>query len=188
MQSFIQDQFLSIAQNFEKLSAQSETLAQMTSICLESLRKGGKILFCGNGGSAADAQHLAAELVGRYKKNRKALAAMALTVDSSILTAVGNDYGYDCIFERQVEGLGKAGDVLVGLSTSGQSPNVVAAMKKATSLGIKTLAFTGEKPSAMQELSDVCLAVPSCVTNNIQEMHIAAGHLLCELIESALFE
>ena len=155
-------------------------------MCIEALRRGNKIMFCGNGGSAADSQHLAAELVGRYKMNRPAMNAVALTVDTSILTAVGNDYGYDTIFERQVEGIGKEGDVLVGLSTSGNSKNVLLAFAKAKKQGIKTLALTGNAGGKMKEEADLTINVPSDTTNNIQEMHIAVGHLLCGVIEKEI--
>ena len=143
-------------------------------------------MFCGNGGSAADSQHLAAEFVGRYKMERVALNSLALTVDTSILTAVGNDYGYDDVFRRQVEGLGQKGDVLIGLSTSGNSVNVVKAFDQAKAMGITTVAFTGAGGGSMQQKADICLAVPASVTNHIQEMHITAGHLVCELVEKAV--
>ena len=143
-------------------------------------------MFCGNGGSAADSQHLAAELVGRYKMNRPALNSIALTTDTSILTAIGNDFGYDTIFERQVEGLGQKGDVLIGLSTSGNSKNVLLAMDKAKSMGITTVAFTGESGGKMKQQADIAINVPSNTTNNIQEMHISVGHILCGYIEKAL--
>ena len=154
--------------------------------CIASLRNGNKIIFCGNGGSAADSQHLAAELVGRYKLNRPAYNSIALTTDTSILTAVGNDFGYDTIFERQVEGVGGAGDVLFGISTSGNSKNIVLAFEKAKSMGIKTVALTGEKQSKMSEIADYTINVPSSVTNNIQEMHIAVGHSICEIVEKEM--
>ena len=144
-------------------------------------------MFCGNGGSAADSQHLAAELVGRYKINRSAIPAMSLTVDTSALTAIANDFGYEQVFVRQVEGLGKAGDCLVGISTSGNSQNIVNAFLKAKEMGIKTIAFTGEGGGKMRELADICLNVPSSATNNIQEMHIACGHILCDIVEKYFF-
>ena len=152
-----------------------------------SLAQGNKIMFCGNGGSAADSQHLAAELVGRYKINRSAIPAMSLTVDTSALTAIANDFGYEQVFVRQVEGLGKAGDCLVGISTSGNSQNIVNAFLKAKEMGIKTIAFTGEGGGKMRELADICLNVPSSATNNIQEMHIACGHILCDIVEKYFF-
>jgi len=147
------------------------------------LRGGGKILWCGNGGSAADAQHLAAELVGRFRRERRALASLALTTDSSILTAVGNDYGYEEVFARQVEALGREGDLLVGISTSGNSRNVVGALRMARSLGLVTVAFTGVGGGQIAYLTDHLLAVASHDTARIQEAHILAGHMLCDWLE-----
>src|SRR5574344_2448999 len=134
---------------------------------INSIKSGNKIIFCGNGGSAADSQHLAAELIGRYKINRPAINATALTVDTSILTAVGNDFGFDTIFERQIEGIGKSGDILFGISTSGNSKNVLLAFEKAKKMGIRTVAFTGSNKSKMKEIADYTLDVSSNVTNNI---------------------
>lgn len=151
----------------------------------DALAGGHKILFCGNGGSAADSQHLAAEIVGRFQKERPSLPALALTVDTSVLTAVANDYGYDTVFSRQVEGLGGAGDVLVGISTSGNSKNVVAAIEAARRKQMKVIGFTGIGGGKMAALCDVCLAVPSRVTARTQEMHIMIGHILCEIAEEA---
>jgi D-sedoheptulose 7-phosphate isomerase len=154
-------------------------------ILIRSLRNGGKILFCGNGGSAADSQHLAAELVGRFERERRGLPALSLTTDSSILTSVGNDYGFDRIFERQVEALGRPGDALAGISTSGRSKNVVLAMQKARAMGLSTIAFCGETPGPVTELADAALRIPATRTVLIQEGHIVAGHILCDLIEAA---
>lgn len=151
----------------------------------DALAGGHKILFCGNGGSAADSQHLAAEIVGRFQKERPSLPALALTVDTSILTAVANDYGYDTVFSRQVEGLGNDGDVLVGISTSGNSKNVIAAIEAARKKRMKVIGFTGIGGGKMADLCDVCLAVPSKVTARTQEMHIMIGHILCEIAEEA---
>ena len=170
-------------ENFEALKSCSEKIETIARVCIASLRSERKIMFCGNGGSAADAQHLAAEIVGRYKMNRPAMNAIALTTDTSILTAVGNDFGYDTIFERQVEGLGQKGDVLIGISTSGNSKNVLLAFEKAKEKGVLTVAFTGESGGKMRDLADYCLNVPSSITNHIQEMHITAGHLICGLVE-----
>ena len=183
MKDYIESEFRNISCNFIHLQALAPQIEEASAICIEALKKGCKIMFCGNGGSAADSQHLSAELVGRYKMNRPAMNAVALTVDTSILTAVGNDYGYDTIFERQVEGLGKGGDVLVGLSTSGNSKNVILAFELAQKKGIKTIAMTGHSGGKMKEMADCAINVPSDVTNNIQEMHIAVGHLLCGVIE-----
>ena len=152
-----------------------------------SLQGGGKILFCGNGGSAADAQHLAAELSGKFYFDRPGLPTIALTTNTSALTAIANDFDYETVFERQVAGLGKRGDVLVALSTSGTSPNVLAAMRTAKTRGMRVIGLTGAGGAAMDGLSDLCLLVPSRETPRIQEVHIAVGHLICELVESALF-
>ena len=149
-----------------------------------ALEKGRKILICGNGGSAADSQHMAAEFVGRFVKERQSLPALALTVDTSLLTAVGNDYGFDCVFSRQVEGLGQEGDVLIAISTSGNSANVVKAVKTAKEKGIFVIALTGENGGILAKESDLCLAVPSQVTARIQEMHIMIIHMICEIAEA----
>lgn len=177
-----------LTESLKALSERAGDIVRIAELCVASLKSGGKVMFCGNGGSAADSQHLAAELVGRYKMERTALASVALTVDTSILTAIGNDYGYDDVFRRQVEGIGRAGDVLIGLSTSGNSRNVVLAFEQAASMGITTVAFTGSGGGRMKELADVCLDVPASVTNHIQELHITSGHLVCELVEKAMFE
>ncbi|MBB3773711.1 D-sedoheptulose 7-phosphate isomerase [Angulomicrobium tetraedrale] len=153
---------------------------------MTALRNGGKVIFCGNGGSAADAQHLAAELMGRFLFDRDPMAALSLTVDTSALTAIGNDYGFENVFSRQLRGIGRAGDVLVGMSTSGNSANVVRAFEAAREMGIVTMGLTGEGGGAMAALSDVLLAVPHKQTNHIQEAHITLGHLICALVESAL--
>lgn len=148
-----------------------------------ALAKGHKVLFCGNGGSAADSQHLAAEFVGRFQKERKGLPAIALTVDTSILTSVANDYGYDTVFARQVQALGERGDVLIGISTSGNSQNVLLAIETAKAKGLACIGMTAEGGGKMAEVCDICLAVPSKVTARVQEMHILMGHILCELVD-----
>lgn len=140
-------------------------------------------MFCGNGGSAADSQHLAAEFVGRFQKERAGLPAIALTVDTSILTAVGNDYGYDKVFVRQVQALARPGDVLVGISTSGNSANVVEAVELAKSMGVFCVGMTADGGGKMNLLCDECIAVPAKVTARAQEMHILIGHILCELVD-----
>jgi D-sedoheptulose 7-phosphate isomerase len=152
-----------------------------------SLKSGGKVMLAGNGGSAADAQHIAAELVGRLVADRAPLAALALTTDTSALTAIGNDMGFEQVFARQVRALGRRGDVLIGLSTSGRSPNVIEALKAARELGIATVGFTKDAPTAMMPLCDLVLAVPSNEVALIQQMHITAGHAICHLIEHELF-
>lgn len=176
-----------IIENFQNLKALSPTIDQIAQIWIQTLNADNKIIFCGNGGSAADSQHLSAELVGRYKMNRPSLPAVSLTVDTSAITAIANDFGYEQIFARQLEGIGKKGDCLVGISTSGNSQNIVNAFAKAKEIGIKTIAFTGEGGGKMKELADICLNVPSGITNNIQEMHIACGHILCEKVEKHFF-
>jgi D-sedoheptulose 7-phosphate isomerase len=153
----------------------------------DSLKSGGKILFCGNGGSAADAQHLAAEFVGRFVRERCGLPSIALTTDSSILTAVGNDYGFDRVFSRQVEALGCLNDIVVGITTSGNSPNVILAMKEAAGKGLKTIGLAGKDGGALKSCVTVPIVVPENNTARVQECHIAIGHLLCELVEEDMF-
>ncbi|MBS1766556.1 MAG: D-sedoheptulose 7-phosphate isomerase [Acidobacteria bacterium] len=150
----------------------------------ERLRRGGRILVAGNGGSAADAQHLAAELSGRYLKERKALAGIALTTDTSALTAIGNDYGFEVIFSRQVEALGRPGDLFIGISTSGNSPNIVKAVESAKELGLKTLGLLGRDGGKLKGLVDDALVVPSSVTARIQEVHQMVYHFWCEAIDA----
>jgi D-sedoheptulose 7-phosphate isomerase len=151
-----------------------------------SVRHGGKLLFFGNGGSAADAQHIAAELVVRYKKDRKAIAAIALTTDTSTLTACGNDLGFEALFERQIEALGRPGDVAVGISTSGKSPNVLRGLRQARSAGLKTVGLSGGTGGEMHSVCDSLITVPSPITARIQEMHITIGHMLCVALETRL--
>ena len=165
---------------------QGEKIEVAASVLAWALKTGKKVLFCGNGGSAADAQHLAAEFVGRYLLEREGLPAIALTTDTSILTAVANDYDFANVFARQVQALGNNGDVLIGISTSGNSPNVVRAIEVAKAKGIATIGFTGQGGGKMRELCDVCLAVDSKVTARTQEMHILMGHILCELLDGVL--
>ncbi len=153
---------------------------------LDSLNNGGKILLMGNGGSAADAQHIAAELVGRYLNERRALPAIALTTDTSILTAVGNDYGFESIFSRQLEALAQPNDVVVGYSTSGKSQNICEAMKVAQAKGCYTLALTGQTGGALAKLVDSCIAVPSTCTPRIQEVHSFIGHMLCAFVDAGI--
>ncbi|GLH77375.1 phosphoheptose isomerase 1 [Bradyrhizobium sp. SSBR45G] len=155
---------------------------------ITALRSGHKLLIVGNGGSAADAQHIAAEIVGRYKQERPAYAAIALTTDTSALTAIGNDYGFDHIFARQVEGLGIGGDVLLAISTSGRSPSILNALRKARERGLITVGFTGTKGLAMGELCDELLVAPSDDTPLIQQIHLATAHGICETIEAALMQ
>ncbi len=160
---------------------------RVAALMLESLRAGGKILFCGNGGSAADAQHLAAELAGRLRLDRPGLPALALTVNASVLTAVANDFGYEAVFARQVEALGSTGDVLVGISTSGSSPNVVRALEAARSRGLTTVSLIGGRGGPMADLSDVTIEVAVTGTQHIQEAQIAVGHAICQIVEAEMF-
>ena len=155
--------------------------------CVAALRAGGKILLAGNGGSAADAQHLAAEFVSRFAYDRPGLSALALTTDTSALTAIGNDYGYEKLFQRQIQAMGRAGDVFFGISTSGRSPNVLAALGEARSLGIVTVGLTGQNEGGMEPLCDYTIHVPSTETPKIQEGHITIGHIICGLVEQAMF-
>lgn len=165
----------------------SAAVAQTAETIARALRDGKKMLFFGNGGSAADAQHLAAELVGRLGPDRRSLPAIALTTDTSILTAVANDYGYERVFARQIEGLGQPGDIAIGISTSGNSPNVLAALDAGRNKGLFTVGLTGETGGQMKGRADVLFRVPSSVTPRIQETHILLGHILFALVDRELF-
>jgi len=162
------------------------TIAEIAATLVDVLRRGGKIVLCGNGGSAADAQHIAAEFVGRFSSNRRPLPALALSADSAVITGIGNDFGYEQVFARQVEVLVEEHDVLVILSTSGTSPNVLAAVKAAKQKGAVTLGFTGKGGSALQGLVDRCLSIPTTRTAQVQEGYLAVWHILCGLIEDEL--
>ena len=166
----------------------SQLIVEIARTMAVRLAQGSKILFCGNGGSAADCQHLAAELVNRFKLERPPLPGLALTTDTSIITAIGNDYSYDMIFEKQVQALGLPGDVLIGISTSGSSPNVIKALKEAKRKNMVTIGMTGLSVGEMLSVCDHVVSIPSKDTPVIQEIHIAAGHLFCELIDHFLFE
>ena len=155
----------------------------MCLLCLNTLQNGNKIMIAGNGGSAADAQHIAAELVGRFTTERRALAAIALTTDTSILTSIGNDYGFNSIFARQIQGLGKSGDVFIAISTSGNSANIMEAVKEAKIQGVKTIGWLGKLGGALKILVDLPIVIDSNDTARIQEMHILIGHILCEYID-----
>ena len=163
----------------------TEDIEKAALLAVNTLKNGNKILLFGNGGSAADAQHIAAELTGRYKTERKGLPAIALTTDTSALTAIGNDYGYDRVFDRQVEALAVEGDLLLGISTSGNSTNVIKALELGKKLGCKTVGFTGRNGGKMNQVCDLNLIVPSDNTPRIQEMHILFGHTICQLIDNA---
>jgi D-sedoheptulose 7-phosphate isomerase len=160
--------------------------AGLVGACVTSIRGGGKLMLFGNGGSAADAQHVAAELIGRFQRERAAFAAVALTTDTSVLTSVGNDYAYDRIFARQVEGLARPGDVALGISTSGASPNVVAALEAARSLGVKTIALTGRDGGAVSRAAAIHINVPSDSAARVQEVHRTLLHVICDIVEIAL--
>jgi D-sedoheptulose 7-phosphate isomerase len=173
----------SLLKNSQALSA----MARVATLLISSLKAKNKILLFGNGGSAADAQHIAAELVGRFAFDRPALPALALTVDTSCITAVGNDHGFDQIFVRQLEALARAGDVAIAISTSGNSPNIIAAALAAKKLGVHTVALTGESGGKIRPIVDHCICVPSTETPRIQECHNLIGHILSELVEQELF-
>ncbi|RDU74203.1 D-sedoheptulose 7-phosphate isomerase [Helicobacter anseris] len=183
MREFILEELkshLEISNAMHHILLDIESVAQ----CLvEALKNGNKILICGNGGSAADSQHFAAELTGRYKRERKAIGAIALSTDTSALTAIGNDYGYDFVFSRQVEALAKDGDILFGISTSGNSKNVLLAMHKAKELGCKCVSLSGRDGGEMKKLGDYNIIIPSNDTPRIQEMHIFVIHTLCDILE-----
>ncbi|MBM3436061.1 MAG: D-sedoheptulose 7-phosphate isomerase [Bacteroidetes bacterium] len=163
------------------------TIGKISEVCIDSFKNGGKVLFCGNGGSAADAQHLAAELSGRFYFDRPPLDSEALHVNTSYLTAVANDYSFEEIFSRLVRAKGKSGDILIGLSTSGNSVNVIRAFEAANELGMITVALTGETGGKLKSISQYLIRVPSKDTPRIQESHILLGHIICELIESKMF-
>ena len=171
-----------------EVSKQKSVLERISAEITRSLLAGGKVLWCGNGGSAADSQHLAAELMGRFRRERCAFPSIALTTDTSILTALGNDYGYEKVFQRQVEALCSRGDVLVGISTSGSSKNVCAALQTARQIGAFTVAFTGQGGGEMADIANVALRVPSKDTARIQEAHILCGHMICDWVERSVGE
>lgn len=183
------DQFLNELDEHSAVMAKVRELAPIVELVgerwLQALNNGGKVLLMGNGGSAADAQHIAAELVGRYMCERKGLPAIALTTDTSILTAVGNDYGYDAVFSRQVEALANPQDIVVGYSTSGNSNNVLTAIEVAKSKGCFTVALTGESGGKLKDLVDACICVPSPSTPRIQEAHAFIGHMLCAAVDAS---
>lgn len=163
------------------------TIGDITVLITNAFRNGNKVLFCGNGGSAADAQHLAAEFSGRFYSDRDPLPSEALHCNTSFLTAVANDYGYEVVYSRMLKGIGKSGDVIVGLSTSGNSKNIIAAFEQAKEMQITTIGFTGEAGGKMKDLADFLINVPSNDTPRIQESHITVGHIICQLVEENLF-
>ncbi|MCM8797178.1 MAG: D-sedoheptulose 7-phosphate isomerase [Candidatus Omnitrophica bacterium] len=161
-------------------------IKEIVDLVIDCLRKGGKIILFGNGGSASDAQHIAAEFIGRFKKDRTALAAIALTTNTSVLTSLANDYGYDVVFAKQIEALGQKNDIAIGISTSGKAKNVIAGLRQAKKNGLKTIAITGGDGGEIAKLADAALIVPSYITARIQEAHITIAHIICELAEEAL--
>jgi len=163
-------------------------VAKVSEVLVEALRKGNKLILFGNGGSAADAQHIAAEFVGRFAFDRPALPALALNVNTSCITAIGNDYGFELVFSRQLEALARRGDVAVGISTSGKSPNVIRAMQTAKALGLRTVGLTGSSGKELKDAVEYCICAPSTETPRVQECHILIGHIISELVEQAIFD
>lgn len=187
---FIEKELSKLAALIADIQADKALLNQVVECAetiVDTLRKGGKVLIAGNGGSAADAQHIAGEFVSRFNYDRPGLAAIALTTDTSILTAIGNDYGYERLFSRQVQALGREGDVFIGITTSGNSANVLEALKTAKDAGLTTIGFTGSTGGKMAGICDITLRMPSPETPKIQEGHIAIGHIICGLVEAAMF-
>lgn len=170
----------------ELLRTKIGEILEIAELIIDSLKKNGKVILFGNGGSASDSQHIVAELVGRFKKDRASLAAIALTTNTSVLTSLANDYGYEIIFAKQIEALGQKNDIAIGISTSGKAKNVNAGIKQAKKMGLKTVALTGQDGGELAKLADLSLIVPSKVTARIQEAHITIGHIICELIEQAI--
>ncbi len=163
-------------------------ILEIANLVIDTLKKNGKIILFGNGGSASDSQHIAAEFIGRFKKERPALAAIALTTNTSVLTSLANDYGYSIIFSKQIEALGQKNDLAIGISTSGKAKNVSEGIRQAKKMGLKTVALTGADGGELAKLADLSLIVPSPVTARIQEAHITVGHIVCELVEEALYK
>ena len=189
MKKFIDAEYSKALANFHAMADDAALSAQLilaVELSITALRAGNKLMFAGNGGSAADAQHWAGELVSRFYYDRPGLAAIALTTDSSILTAIGNDYGYDYTFARQIEALGREGDVFVAISTSGNSPNILRAADAAHKRGVRVIGFTGESGGKLGAVCDICFRIPSTETPRIQEGHEFVGHLLCALIEAGM--
>ena len=172
------------AQNFKNLKSIEKMVVLACKLISSSLLKGNKVLFCGNGGSASDSNHLTAEFISKFKKVRKSLPAISLSANNSIITSIGNDFGFDNVFKRQIEGLGIKNDVLFAISTSGKSKNVIEVIKQAQKMGLKTILLTGQNKTNLK--CDVEINVPSLETDEIQEMHIAVGHIICETVETAL--
>ena len=189
MKNVITSEFNSHLETIQKvIETMTQPLEEASKLVIDTLKAGNKVILFGNGGSAADAQHIAAELTGRYKTERRGLPGLALTTDTSALTAIGNDYGYDRVFDRQVESLANKGDLLLGISTSGNSKNVINAFKVGQEIGCKIVGFSGRDGGEMSDYCDVNLIVPSDNTPRIQEMHILFGHTICQLIDNAFTE
>ena len=188
MNQFIQSEFDKTLANFQAMAADAalrDQIADAVALCVGALKSGRKLLFAGNGGSAADAQHLAAEFVIRYRINRRSLPSLALTTDTSMLTACGNDFGFETIFSRQIEGLANAGDVAIGITTSGNSPNVIAGLKAAKNKGCTTSSWTAEGGGEAAKIADIAFKAPSPVTAHAQECHMIVGHIICEAVDQA---
>ncbi len=183
MKEFIESEFNAHLECAKKMSSLTNQINQVATLLIQSLKIGGKILICGNGGSAADAQHFAAELTGRYKKERKGIAGIALSVDTSALTAIGNDYGFEHVFSRQVEALANKGDAFFGISTSGNSQNVIEAAKVAKDKGCVIVGLSGRDGGKLNDICDMNLIMPDNDTPRIQELHILVIHILCDIIE-----
>ncbi len=188
MQNEIKESISQIRFYVEKMDQCSEIIEKIAEEIIKALEKGNKIIFCGNGGSAAISQHLSAELMGKYKLNRSPMAAISLTTDTSAITAIANDYGFEYTFSRQLLGIGKSGDVIIGISGSGNSSNLVEVLKTAKEMDIKTVAFLGEFGGKMADFAEISLKVPSSTTNYIQELHLIAGHIICGLVENYFWD
>jgi D-sedoheptulose 7-phosphate isomerase len=185
MFNMIKKELQSHKETIEKtISIMTPTIEEACKLMIKTLKNGNKVLLCGNGGSASDAQHIAAELTGRYKRERRGLPAIALTTDTSALTAIANDYGYEKVFSRQVEALANEGDLLMGISTSGNSDNVIEALRRASELGCQTLGLSGHDGGKMNTVCDLNIIIPSDNTARIQEMHILIGHILCQAVDN----
>ncbi|MBD3801171.1 MAG: D-sedoheptulose 7-phosphate isomerase [Campylobacterales bacterium] len=190
MRAYLENEISASIETKQKIlndDALLNTIEAAATACVEAYRRGNKTLLAGNGGSAADAQHIAAELVGRYGFDRPSIPSLALTTDTSNLTAIGNDYGYDKVFSRQLEGMGVEGDIFFGISTSGNSQNIVNAFESAKAKGVTTVALVGRDGGKMGQMADIAIIVPSNVTPRIQESHILIGHIICDVIEKELF-
>ncbi|MGB0910104.1 MAG: D-sedoheptulose 7-phosphate isomerase [Nitrospirales bacterium] len=190
MKTYVLDEIQEASRILDRITSDEQligTVIKVAESCVSAFQNGNKVLLAGNGGSAADAQHLAGEFVSRFAFDRPGLPAFALTTDSSVLTAIGNDYGYEKIFSRQIQAAGTAGDLFIGISTSGKSPNVLAALKEAQSRNILTIGFSGKDGGEMRPLCDHCIFVPSTTTPKIQEAHIVIGHIICGLAEKLFF-